>query len=103
LLTINILDKGKNLLSNNNSEHSPNIHPKIMWSKTTEHSPNESYAEVGTSAPPSAPAHRAPVRNRIFGAELMVRNRLKKKVRNGGCGAIKITAAPPHRQKIISI
>jgi len=31
-------------------------------------------AEVGTSAPP----HRAPVQNRIFGAELMVRNRLKK-------------------------
>jgi len=41
--------------------------------------PNE---EVGTSAPP----HHAPVRNRNFGAELIVRNRLKKKVQNGGFG-----------------
>jgi len=34
--------------------------------------------DVDTSAPPSTTPHRAPVRNRIFCAELMVRNQLKK-------------------------
>jgi len=46
------------------------------------------WTEVGTSAPPSAPPNRAPVRNRNFGVELMVRNKLKK-VRNGRCETTK--------------